>query len=117
MDHLDGTYYFLGANTPTGFRSLYDQFIDPETDRALYIIKGGPGCGKSTFMKQIARCILNAGHSVECIRCSGDPDSLDGILIPELKIAYVDGTAPHAAAPAENKPHHSACCTIGSNRR
>ncbi|MEG2939628.1 MAG: hypothetical protein RR829_05315, partial [Oscillospiraceae bacterium] len=29
--------------------------------------------------------------------CSGDPASLDGVYIPALKTAYMDGTAPHIA--------------------
>ena len=46
--------YFLGANSPQGFYSLYDQLLPPETANAIYIIKGGPGCGKSTLMRQVA---------------------------------------------------------------
>ena len=46
--------YFLGANSPQGFYSLYSELIDPETAKTVYILKGGPGCGKSTLMKQVA---------------------------------------------------------------
>ena len=91
--------YFLGANSPTGFYSLYDQLIDLETAQAVYIIKGGPGCGKSSFMRRIARHAEAAGCSTHFILCSGDPDSLDGLIIPERKIALVDGTAPHVVVP------------------
>ena len=87
--------YFLGANSPLGFYSLYDHFTDPMTDRALFIIKGGSGCGKSTFMKYISDALTKKGQDVEEIYCSADPDSLDGLYIPSHKIAYVDGTAPH----------------------
>ena len=90
--------FFLGANAPGGFASLYDSFTDPETDH-LYILKGGPGCGKSTFMKKLAAAAGERGHAVECIHCSGDPDSLDGVRIPDLHIAYVDGTSPHVVEP------------------
>ncbi|MFQ8767039.1 MAG: hypothetical protein ACLR8U_11460 [Oscillospiraceae bacterium] len=27
--------------------------------------------------------------------CSGDPDSLDGVLIPAWHVGYADGTSPH----------------------
>ena len=37
---------FLGANTPIGFVSLFDELYDPYQEQHLYIIKGGPGCGK-----------------------------------------------------------------------
>ena len=35
------------------------------------------------------------GLEVEYILCSGDPDSLDGVYIPALRLGYADGTAPH----------------------
>ncbi len=41
-----------------------------------------------------------AGFAVESILCSGDPDSLDGIYIPEKKLGYVDATSPHVQEPA-----------------
>ena len=88
--------YFLGANSARGFYSLYDDFVRPEQGDFLWVIKGGPGCGKSTFMKKIGQAAENAGMTVEYILCSGDPASLDGIYIKESRTAYVDGTAPHA---------------------
>lgn len=89
--------YFLGANSPSGFYSLYDQLIDRETARGLYILKGGAGCGKSSFMRRVARHAEAAGYRAEYILCSGDPDSLDAVVFPELKTALVDGTAPHGS--------------------
>ena len=91
--------YFLGANSPQGFYSLYDQLLPPETANAIYIIKGGPGCGKSTLMRQVAAQAAQAGETAEYILCSGDPDSLDGVVLPRLKAALVDGTAPHVIEP------------------
>ena len=46
--------FFLGANSPSGFYSLYDQLIDPAQARDILILKGGPGCGKSSLMKRVA---------------------------------------------------------------
>jgi hypothetical protein len=40
-----------------------------------------------------------AGARVEYLRCSGDPDSLDAVVIPELKCAVADGTSPHVIEP------------------
>jgi hypothetical protein len=89
------TAYFLGANSRYGFYSLYDGFADLCGGDFLWVIKGGPGCGKSSFMKRIGRAMQEAGQPVEYIFCSGDPDSLDGIWLPEKRTGYVDGTAPH----------------------
>lgn len=91
--------YFLGANTGKGFRSLYAGF---PADKAafLHVIKGGPGTGKSSFMRAIGRRAEALGIEAEYVLCSGDPDSLDGVYIPALNAAWVDGTAPHIADPA-----------------
>ena len=91
--------YYLGANSPGGFYSLYDQLLDPGEAEELLILKGGPGCGKSTLMGQVAARAEEQGLRVEYIRCSGDPDSLDAILLPDRRAAIVDGTAPHVVEP------------------
>lgn len=87
--------YFLGANTAKGFFSVYEDFCKPDSGNFLYVIKGGPGCGKSSFMKKIGKVAENAGLDVEYVLCSADPDSLDGVLIPTWHVGYADGTSPH----------------------
>ena len=94
--------YFLGANSAQGFYSLYPQWFDQREIQAYYILKGGAGCGKSTLMKHIGEKMEEAGCLVEYIPCSGDPDSLDGIRLPERGIAIVDGTAPQGTVPNTN---------------
>lgn len=91
--------YFLGANSCTGFYSLFENFTTEDTVENVYIIKGGPGCGKSSFMRSIASALKDEGLEVEYILCAGDIDSIDGIYIPALKTAYLDGTAPHVLEP------------------
>lgn len=92
--------FFLGANTPSGFYSLYDQMLDPHEARRVFLLKGGAGCGKSSLMKRVAAALEERGQSVEYIRCSGDPDSLDAVIFPQLKAAIVDATAPHVVEPS-----------------
>lgn len=89
--------YFLSANSSAGFYSLYNAF--PPEGAFCHIIKGGPGTGKSSFMRLAAERAREKGLSVEYVLCSGDPSSLDGIYIPELRVAFKDGTAPHTAEP------------------
>lgn len=91
-------HLFPGANTPRGFFSRFDQ-IAPTDAARLFILKGGPGVGKSTFMRKIAEELVNQGVAVEYHHCSADPDSLDAIYIPEGRIAVMDGTAPHVIDP------------------
>lgn len=97
MDQSCDTHYFLGANTSGGYISLFDDLVNPESDDALYIIKGGPGCGKSGFISKIAKAMISNGYHVEFFHSSQSPDTLEGIYIQELKTAYLDGTAPHGA--------------------
>lgn len=48
MEKQQITRWFLGANSGNGFSSLYEGFCRGDGD-FLRVIKGGPGCGKSTF--------------------------------------------------------------------
>ena len=89
--------FFLGANTPQGFYSLYEQEL--RSYSRLYILKGGPGCGKSTFIKAVTEALAAQGEDYEPICCSSDPDSLDGAIFPALDTAIVDGTSPHVFEP------------------
>ena len=89
--------FYLGASTPKDFVSHFDSLF--REVRQLTIIKGGPGCGKSTFMRTIGAAAQERGLDVSYILCSSDPDSLDGIILPQLSAAYVDGTAPHVLEP------------------
>ena len=97
--------YFLGANSRDGFASLYSGFAAGEGDR-LHIIKGGPGTGKSGFMKKLGAAAERRGLDVEYVLCSGDPDSLDGVYIPALK----QGWDVHAGAEAGLGGRHGPPC-------
>ena len=90
--------FYLGACSPQGFASHYDSLLREHLQ--LNIIKGGSGCGKSTFMRRIGRAAQERGLDVSYILCSSDPDSLDGVVIPALETAFVDGTAPHVLEPS-----------------
>ncbi len=96
MDH--SPHIFLGANSGEGFFPLYGQLLNGRFDDLL-ILKGGPGCGKSSFMRTVAKELAAAGEETIYVNCSGDPDSLDGVLFPALKAGVVDGTSPHVLEP------------------
>lgn len=93
-------HFFLGSNSPKGFFSKMDIFSENlPNDWKCNVIKGGPGCGKSTYMQKIADEITDMGFEVEHIHCPSDPSSLDAIICNELNLCYVDGTAPHVIDP------------------
>lgn len=90
---------FPGGNTPKGFYSFYKYILPQEIAEHIFIIKGGPGVGKSTMMKNIANYFIAKGEDVDMFWCSADPDSLDGLLLKDRNISLVDGTAPHIIDP------------------
>lgn len=86
---------FLGANSAGGFSSLYDELEKVDNITDMMVLKGGPGVGKSTFMKKLGADAESAGFDVEYVNCSGDPKSLDAVIVPALGTLAVDGTSPH----------------------
>ncbi len=90
--------YYIGANTCLGFINCADNRLN-ELNK-LYIIKGGPGTGKSTFMKELARRAAFLGYSTEKYYCSSDPSSLDAVVIRQLSLGIADGTPPHKIEPS-----------------
>ena len=93
--------YFAAANSYKGFKSYFDRIFAPEQFDRIYIIKGGPGTGKSSIMKNIVSHMKEKDCNIEEIYCSSDPRSLDGIICKngEKRIALIDGTSPHETDP------------------
>ena len=89
--------YFGAANGYGGFRSYFDKIFKSDKFNNVYVIKGGPGTGKSSLMKKISAYAKKSEMNCEEIYCSSDPYSLDGIIINYngQKIAMLDGTSPH----------------------
>lgn len=50
-------------------------------------------------MRKIGETLLAKGYDVEFHCCSSDNGSLDGICIPAIGVAMLDGTAPHIVDP------------------
>ncbi|MBO5042204.1 MAG: hypothetical protein J6D87_04500 [Clostridia bacterium] len=91
--------YFASANSSQGFINDFPKvFGDGSGVDRLYIIKGGPGTGKSYFMRKAAQYAEKQGYRVTYYHCSSDAASLDGVLMEgagQPKIGILDGTAPH----------------------
>lgn len=103
--------FFLGANSGEGFFSLYPQLCREEA-RRIFVIKSGPGSGKSTAMRTLAKAL---GDAQEEILCSSDPASLDGVVFPDL--ALLDGTAPHGTAPLGHHTKKGSICKALRRRK
>ena len=91
--------YFLAANSAEGFVSRFGDCYNPKDGWKAYIIKGGPGTGKSSFMRYMAKTAVEKNIDVEYFPCSSDPDSLDAVILKNIKTVIMDGTAPHIVEP------------------
>ena len=91
------TKFFASSNSYNGFFSLFNDVFDSKKFDKVFVLKGGPGTGKSTLIKNIAKYVYNLGGAYTSYYCSSDVDSLDGIIITleEKRFAIIDGTAPH----------------------
>lgn len=91
--------FFLAANSSEGFVSYFSESYDYFDGWRVYIIKGGPGTGKSSFMRKVALDASIYGIKSIFCPCSSDPDSLDAVIFEEIKTIILDGTAPHIVEP------------------
>ena len=93
--------FFAAANGYGGFRSYFMEIFNPASFVSMHILKGGPGTGKSSFMKRLLHEFKESADECEAIYCSSDPTSLDGVIIKKdgALAAVIDGTAPHAQDP------------------
>ena len=87
--------FFAASNSADGFKNYYKECFE-RVDR-LFIIKGGPGTGKSTFMRRVADMAEARGGYVERYFCSSDHTSLDGVMFDcgGEQVGIIDGTFPH----------------------
>lgn len=94
--------YFAASNSTEGFISYYEEVFRASRIGHIWAIKGGPGTGKSRFLRDVADCAAQNEWKCEYIYCSSDPDSLDAIILTKEGrdgIALLDATAPHLFEP------------------
>ncbi len=91
--------FFLGTNSADGFINGFTDSAFKKDGWRTYLIKGGPGTGKSSFMKKIAGVAALSKIDTEIIPCSSDPASLDGVILKDKKTLIIDATAPHVVEP------------------
>lgn len=95
-----GQNYFSGSNSGAGFHNYFEGVVPEWAHLTRYfMIKGGPGVGKSTLMKRVAAQAEERGEEVERFYCSGDPESLDAVRLVKRGIVFADATSPHAMDP------------------
>lgn len=50
-------------------------------------------------MRRVADELEQAGYTAQRVLCSSDPDSLDGVIFPQIRACIADGTSPHVIEP------------------
>ena len=94
--------YFVASNSSAGFKSYYEDVFRNARIGRVWAIKGGPGTGKSYFLREVSEFAMAYGWECEYIYCSSDPDSLDAVILTQTGkegIALLDATAPHLFEP------------------
>lgn len=110
---------FFGAGSINGNLCYIQQLT--ETVEKRYFIKGRAGTGKSTFLKKIAKALLEFGFDTEIYHCSFDTNSLDMIIAREIGVCLFDSTAPHEYFPVRETDEiidfYQACVTPGTDEK
>ncbi|GGH80766.1 hypothetical protein JOD43_002507 [Pullulanibacillus pueri] len=75
----------------------------PELVDRYFILKGNPGIGKTGILQALAIVAMACNYTVSLYRCPFYTESLDAMVIPELKTAIIDGTEPHLYEPSHPK--------------
>ncbi len=91
--------FFISAQTPYGFKSYIDEFQDLTQYKRLFLLKGGAGSGKSTFIRKAASILHNEEGITEMFFCASDINSLDAAAFHNRGVALADATPPHIIEP------------------
>ncbi|MHB9094733.1 MAG: hypothetical protein ACYC21_08665 [Eubacteriales bacterium] len=85
-------HLFATAITPDGPVNYLDTIL--QDTEILYVIKGEPGCGKTTLAGKIAGQAQNLGLYTEVYHCAFVPQNVDIVVIPQLSTAVANLSAP-----------------------
>lgn len=90
-------YVFASSHTSQGFYTFIPELIKG-LDKVI-ILKGAPGTGKSTFIRLVGETMLEQGLEVEFWVSALDAITPDGVYLPQLSIAVINGSLPESIDP------------------
>jgi Mrp family chromosome partitioning ATPase len=90
-------YVLTSSNTSQGFYTFIPDLI--RGLRKIYILKGAPGSGKSTFIRLLGESLSEKGYEIEFWISALDPVNPDGVYIPRLGTAVINGSLPQPIDP------------------
>jgi hypothetical protein len=85
-------YVFASSHTTQGYYTFIPELIK-DLDR-VYILKGAPGSGRSTFIRLVGEVMSEQGLEVEFWISALDSITPDGVYIPQLDLAIINGSLP-----------------------
>ncbi|MDD2362315.1 MAG: hypothetical protein PHH84_05085 [Oscillospiraceae bacterium] len=91
--------FFIGVNSSGGFTGFTDDLYEIEEGWKAFLIKGGPGSGKSELLKRVYRHVTAYGQEAYAFICALNPNSFDGLVFPDIKVCVLDANAPHVIEP------------------
>lgn len=92
-------YMFTSSHTSGGFYTFIPNLI--QGIEKLYVLRGSEGTGKSSFIRQLGESVVQLGYEVELWVSALDPVSPEGLFIPQLGAAVVNGSLPATTADPE----------------
>lgn len=90
-------YVFASSYTNQGFFTFIPKLL--EGMRKVFILKGAAGSGKSTLIRFLGEAFCDQGYEIEFWVSALDSVSPEGVYIPRLEAAVVDGSLPQAIDP------------------
>lgn len=90
-------YVFVNSHTSQGFHTFIPELI--QGIGSVYILKGAPGSGKSTFIRLAGEIMSERGFEVEFWISALDAITPDGVYIPQLDLAVINGSLPESIEP------------------
>ncbi len=90
-------YIFTSSHTSQGFYTFIPELVNGLGK--VYILKGAPGSGKSTFIRLLGEVISQQGYDIEFWVSALDPVTPDGVFIPLLNAAVINGSLPRPIDP------------------
>ncbi len=90
-------YVFASSHTSQGFYTFIPELINGLG--RVYILKGAPGSGKSTFIRLVGELLSEQGYEVEFWISAMDSVTPDGVYIPQLDVAVINGSLPESMDP------------------
>lgn len=90
-------YLITSSHTSRGFYTFIPELLDGL--KKVYILKGAPGTGKATFIRMLGESMYKQGYEIEFWISAMEVLSPDGVYIPLLECAVVNGSLPQAIDP------------------